>query len=66
MDVGAPGAAGFDFVLGADAVAELDGGGAVEAGVGLFVVLGGAVGVGEHAGGEGGGGFGGVEVGGCG
>lgn len=53
-----PGTSRFDLVFGGDLVAELDRAAAVEAAVGLFVVQGGTVGVGGHAGeGEGGDGF---------
>ncbi len=62
MDIGPPGAAGLEGVFLRDFVAEVDGGAAVEARVGLLVVEGGAVGVGGWAAGVGrgaeGGGFG--------
>lgn len=58
MDVGAPGATRFQLVFGGHFVAVLDGAAAVEAGILLLVLEGGAVGVGGHAGaGEGGDGF---------
>ena len=67
MDVGPPVAPGLVVVLGGDVVAKADARGAVEALVGLFVDLAGAVGVGgDEVGGEAVGfdGFGG-EVGSC-